>query len=160
MAEIDKKPRRWLYPLLFVSLALNLLIAGMIVGWLASPDGPKRSEFGSARGLVGEPFLRALPDDQRRAMLRDIAREAPQLRESRESLRARFSAFLTALRADPYDASTVAALLKDQREVALTRQDIGERMLLDRLDAMSAEERNAYADALEKSFRRLRRSSD
>jgi uncharacterized membrane protein len=160
MAETDKKPRRWLYPLLFVSLALNLLVAGMIVGWLASPGGPKRSEFGSARGLVGEPFLRALPDDQRRAMLRDISRDAPKLRESRESLKARFDGFLTALRADPYEPETVAALLRDQREAALTRQDIGERLLLDRLEAMTPEERNAYADALEQSFRRLRRSSD
>ena len=160
MAENEKKPRRWLYPLLFISLALNLLIAGMVVGWLASPGGPKRSEFASARGLVGEPFLRALPDEQRRAMLREIVRDAPQIRESRESLRARFEAFLSALRMEPYDPKTVAELLKEQRNVAVNRQEIGERLLLERLEAMSVSERNAYADALEQSFRRLKQPSD
>lgn len=160
MSEPEKKNRRWLFPLLFVSLAVNLLIAGIVAGWMLSPNASKRSEYGTIRGLVGEPFLRALPADQRRAMMRDVRREAPRILESRENLRARFEAFLEALRADPYDPSIVSALLREQREVALRRQDIGESLLLERLEAMSPEERQAYADALEKSFTRLRRPSD
>ena len=93
-------------------------------------------------------------------MLREIVRDAPQIRESRESLRARFEAFLSALRMEPYDPKTVAELLKEQQNVAVNRQEIGERLLLERLEAMSVSERNAYADALEQSFRRLKRPSD
>lgn len=160
MTETGKKPRRWLYPLLYGSLALNLLIVGIVSGWMASLGGDRRSDFGAARGLVGEPFLRALPEDQRRALMRDVLRETPRIKESRESLRARFEAFLTALRADPFDPNAVAGLLQDQRAVALGRQDIGERLLLERLQAMSLEQRQDYAAALEKSFRQLRRRAD
>lgn len=160
MSETVTKPRRWVMPLLFASLALNLLIAGIVVGWMASHGSDRRGDFGTVRGLVGEPFLRALPDDQRRAMMRDVIREAPRIRESRESLRARFEAFLAALRAEPYDPAAVAALLKEQRDVALRRQDIGERLLLERLAEMTPDQRDAYATALERSFRRLKRRDD
>lgn len=156
MSEEQMKSRRWLLPLLFVSLAVNLLIAGIVVGWLVSHGGDRRAEHRTIRGLVGEPFLRALPDEQRRAMLRDVMREAPRIRESRESLRVRFDAFLDALRADPYDPAVVADLLKEQRSAALARQDIGERLLLERLEDMTTEQREDYAAALERSFRRLR----
>ena len=160
MTETEKKPRRWLLPLLFTSLALNLLIVGIVAGWMASHGGDRRPDFGAARGLVGEPFLRALPDEQRRELMRDVTREAPRIRESRESLRARFEAFLTALRAEPFDAEVVAGLMREQRAVALGRQDIGERLLLERLEAMSPEQREDYAASLERSFRRLRQRSD
>jgi uncharacterized membrane protein len=153
----DQKRRRWVLPLLFASLAMNLLVVGVILGWLISPGGHKRSEIGPVRGLVGEPFVRALPDQQRRAMLRDVMRDAPRIRESRENLRARFEALLGALRADPFDTALVAALLDEQRDVALRRQDIGEGFLLQRLEAMTPEERKTYADRLETSLRRLRR---
>lgn len=156
MTETTRQPRRWVLPLLFVSLALNLLVMGVVIGWLASGGGAKRAEYGSARGLVGEPFLRALPDSERRAFMRDVAREAPRIRESRESLRTRFEAFLTALRTEPYDPATVAGLLQEQRTVALRRQDIGEQFLLQRLEEMSPAQRKEYADALENSLRRLR----
>lgn len=160
MTETQRKPRRWLFPLLFGSLALNLLIAGIVVGWMASHGGDRRPDFGAARGLVGEPFLRALPEEHRRALMQDVAREATRIRESRESLRARFEAFLTALRAEPFDADAVGVLLREQRAAALGRQDIGERLLLERLEAMSAEQRDGYAAALERSFRRLRQRPD
>lgn len=160
MNETERNPRRWLYPVLFVSLALNLLIAGIVVGWAASHRDDRRPDYGAVRGLVGEPFLKALPDDQRRAMMQDVLRDAPRIRESRESLRGRLEAFLAALRAEPYQSEVVAKLLKDQRDVALKRLDIGERLLLERLDSMTSEQRDDYANALERSFKRLRRPSD
>lgn len=160
MTDSAPKRPRWPYLLLFVSLAANLLVAGILAGWLISPGGPQRSDFGQARGLVGEPFLRALPDSERRAIMRDAIKEAPRIRESRESLRARVDAFLAAIRAEPYDPETVEILLKEQRDVALRRQDIGERLLLNRLEAMNSEQRAAYADALQRTLRRQSRFRD
>ena len=160
MTDTPTRKRRWLYPVLFLSLALNLLIVGIVVGWLVSPGGPKRADFGTARGLVGEPFLRALPDEHRRELMREALQEAKSIRESRQALRARFEAFLEALRADPYDPARVESLMKEQRNVALRRQDIGETMLLNRLEEMSPEQRLEYADALEHSLRRLKRRPD
>lgn len=160
MTETEKKPRRWLFPLLVASLAANLLIVGIVVGAAFSRGDAKRPDIGPARGLVGEPFIRALPADQRREMLKEIARDAPKIRKSREKLKARFDAFLAALRADPYDPEAVAKLMQEQRSAALRRQDIGEALLLQRLEAMTTEERAAYADALEKGLGRQRRPAD
>lgn len=152
------KKRRWVMPLLFVSLAANLMIAGLVLGSILSPDSPRnRGEQGPARGVIGEPFIRALPKDERRALIRDVMQNRGQIRESRESLRQRFEAFLVVLRTDPYDPAEAARLLGEQRKVAVDRQEIGEALLMKRLEDMTPEQRIAYADALEKSLRRLRK---
>jgi uncharacterized membrane protein len=148
-------------PLLFVSLAVNLLIAGMVAGAFLSPDGPRRGGIGgderALRGVIGEPFFRALPDGERKALVRDAIQNGERVRESRETLRQRLDAFLDALRADPFDSAEVARLLGEQRDAALSRQELGEELLLKRLDSMSAEQRAAYADALEERLKRFRR---
>lgn len=153
------KTRRWVMPVLFVSLALNLLVAGMFIGHAVSPNSPRFGDpmEGSARGVIGEPFIRALPEKDRRALFNDIFSDRDRIRESRDSLRARFDAFLAALRADPYDPDEVARLLLDQRQAAVRRQEIGEVLLLKRLEAMTADERSDYADRLEEALKRVRR---
>lgn len=158
----EPKRRRWVTPLLIASLAFNLMIVGLVVGRSLSPDGPHRSGFdpGPSRGLVGEPFVRALPSEERRALVRDILENRSQIRENRDSLRKRFEAFLEALRADPYEPETVGKLLLEQRNVAIGRQEIGEDLLLRRIEAMSDDERSAYADRLEDSLRRFTRHRD
>lgn len=148
--------RRWLLPLLFVSLAANLLIVGVVAGAMLSPNGP-RGDQRDIRGVVGEPFFRALPEHARREMVRDALSSRDRVRESREALKQRFDAFLAALRADPFDAEEVARLLGDQRQAAVRRQELGEELLLRRLVSMSAEERAKYADTLEERLRSFRR---
>ena len=159
MAEAgsDKPRRRWMVPLLLVSLALNLLVAGIVVGWAVSPAGRWHREMGPTRGVLGAPFVRALPAEARRQMMRDLVAERGRIRDSRESLRARFEAFLVALRANPYDPEAVRELLAEQREVALGRQEIGEGLLLKRLVAMTGAERAEYADNLEAALSRFTR---
>lgn len=143
-------------PLLFVSLAANLLIAGIVVGWAFS-DGRKDRPQGPIRGVLGEPFVRALPDSARQAIRSDIERERGRIRESREALRERFQAFLAALRNDPFVASDVIRLLEEQRQVGVIRQQFGEELLLRRLNEMTPDERSAYADRLERQLKGLRR---
>lgn len=158
MTDATKARRWWLLPLLFISLAINLLVVGVVVGWLVSPNGSKQvREFGPARGLVGEPFLKALPPAQRRELIQEARRESRGLRETRESLRSRFEAFLTAIRAQPYNPDAAANLLGEQRNAAAERLDLGERLLLERLEAMTVSERRTYADALEEALKRFRR---
>lgn len=153
------KRRRWVLPVLFASLAINLLVLGMIGGAMLSPEGPRQRGDGerSLRGVIGEPFVRALPSGERQALVRDAMENRDRVRESRESLRQRFDAFLAALRADPFDPAEVTRLMGEQRQAAVRRQELGEELLLRRLEAMSAEERAAYADALEEGLKRFRR---
>ena len=56
---------------------------------------------------------------------------------------------LVLLRADPYDAAAVEALMARQSERARERLELGQRVLAKRLAAMSPAERAAYADRLE-----------
>jgi len=154
----EKTKGRWLKPALFVSVALNLVILGTVVGHELSPEKrKKRSYDGPARGVIGEPFFRALPDGERRALFEDIRKDDIRIRDSRESLRERFQAFLSALRADPFDPDQVTKLLAEQREAAIGRQEIGELLLMKRLTAMTAQQRATYADRLEESLKRFKR---
>jgi uncharacterized membrane protein len=154
------KKRRWMTPVLIASLAVNLLVAGVVVGAYLSDDGPRKrnsEEQRAARGVMGEPFFRALPTKDRRAVMDAILAERDTVRDSRRQLRASVENVLAAIRADTFDRTAVAKLLGEQRNAAQTRQDLGERLLLDRLEQMSPAERAAYADALEKRLRGLRR---
>lgn len=161
MTDTPENPpnkRRWLMPLLLVSLAINLLIAGIFIGAMLSPDGLRnRAENASVRGVVGEPFFRALPREERRALIREVVRNRDKIRESREGLRQRFQDFLTTLRAETFDMEEARRLMTEQRGAAIRRQEIGEMLLLDRLQAMTSEQRRAYADALEDSLAKLRK---
>lgn len=153
--------RRWATVLLVFSLALNLLIVGMVAGWMLSPGGPRgeRSDLRQARGLLGEPFVRALPQEDRRALLADALRNRDQLRENRQALARRLGDFLDALEAEEFDEATIRGLLSEQRGAAIRRQEIGEALLIERLSAMSRDERRAYAERLRENFRRLMRRS-
>lgn len=153
------KPRPWVMPVLLLSLAVNLLIAGLVAGAFLSPDGPRKGDDDrrTIRGVLGEPFFQALPAKDRRAMIRDVIGNREQFREGREALRERVASFLDALRAETFDRAEVERLLVEQRRAAISRQTFGEALLLDRLEAMSAEERADYADALEERLRGLKR---
>lgn len=150
--------RRWLLPLLVISLAMNLLVVGAVAGALLSPNGPRGGgDQRTLRGVVGEPFFRALPDHARRALVRDALSSRDRVRESREALKQRLDAFLVALRSDPFDADEAARLLGEQRQAAIRRQELGEQLLLRRLSSMTHEERREYAEALEERLSSFRR---
>ncbi len=160
MTEEQAKPRRrWLVPALLVSLAMNLLIVGIVVGFAISPKAPNSNRVGgNARSLIGAPFVQALPQEDRQALFKAIGAERGRLRENREALRARFEALLGALQADPFEPEAVSELLQEQRSVAIRRQRIGETLLIERLNEMSSAERAEYADRLAHALRRLRRN--
>lgn len=153
------KPRRWLMPVLLVSVALNLLVVGVIAGSWLSPDGPRRGgdDRRAVRGVLGEPFFRALPDEHRRELVSEIRQRGETFRDGREALRQRVANFLGALRAESFDRAEVKRLMDEQRRVATDRQDFGEALLLDRLEAMTSGERTSYADALEARLKGLKR---
>lgn len=158
MTETLKK-RRWLVPVLVISLAMNVLVAGVVIGAVVSGGGKHRgtNDGGPARGFIGEPFLRALPQDHRRALAQGLRENPREIQETREALRERVQNLLAVLRTDPFDAETAARLLSEQRALVVDRQKHGETLLLDRLSSMTAEERADYADKLENALKHLNR---
>ncbi|MCU0903200.1 MAG: periplasmic heavy metal sensor [Tabrizicola sp.] len=135
---------------LAVSVALNLAVAGLVLGaWLG--DGPRK---GMPRDLSFGPFSEALSDADRRALRKALMDRAGEFRTSREAARADFVALLTALRADPFDPQTLRTALVAVETRNAERLELGRTLIEARLVEMSTAERQAFADRLEKGLRR------
>lgn len=137
---------RWMRGLLVASLALNLLILGLVAGAVLhkGPRGPHPRPGEIALG----PVAQALAPADRAAILRDLrGREDLRIFGPRERAAA-FAGLGAALRADPFDAAAVEAALLAQTE-RLDRAEAAVRaVLLERFAAMDAAERAAFADRL------------
>ena len=142
--------RLWLRILLGVSLALNLLVAGVVGGAMlrfGGPDGlrpPPRT--------IGAALYRALPKEQRRTLLtqsRGAFRGGPIA--ARKAYLQQVSA---ALRATPFDAQAVQAVLDAQVSRRGEVQKSLQRAWLAQVAGMNAEARGTYADRLERGFER------
>lgn len=147
--------RPWLKVLLFVSLALNLAIAGTVVGAVLK-YGPRDGHRPPRLDMVVGPYTHALNDADRRAIGRKLREEYKASRPSRETVRAQFDSVLAALRTTPYDGARVEAMLMRQMRAGTERQELGQRLLLERLGAMSDAERAEFADRLEEGLSRHR----
>lgn len=138
---------------LVVSLALNLLIAGLVAG--AFLHGPPRPHRGAGLDDLGfGPFVAALPAADRRALADEMGKQEGSFRERRAALRSQFEALLTALRADPYDHEAVRQIVTAQDAEIRQSRALGSDLLLSHIAAMSDAGRKAYADALADGVRR------
>lgn len=141
----------WMRVLLGVSLALNLAVIGLAAGAAlrlfghGGPPLPPES-FGGA-------IYRALePGDRRELSARVRATVEP-----RNSRREDAASLVRALRAEPYDAAAVVAVLDAQSAARLGWREALQVAWLDQVASMNASERKAYADRVEaEEQRRLR----
>lgn len=150
------KPRRLWKIVLVASLALNLAVAGLVVGTVLSGrlgDGPPRN-FDLGLG----PVARALEPQERRSMGRDM-RQSRVLRDV--DLRGRSEALIAALKADPFDPAQVSALLDAQAAQLARVQQTAQAALLRAIINMTPERRAAFAASLqaEMEYRPQRRAS-
>ncbi len=158
MARDSVKTRRWTRIALVVSLALNLVVAGLVAGaFLHGPPRPGGHPGLSALGF--EPFVSALPKQDRRALGRALAARESSFRDRRAALRREFGALLAALRAEPYEHAAVERIVTAQEAQIAASRALGRTLLLDHIGTMDAAERAAYAAELEKGLRRWRAPS-
>jgi uncharacterized membrane protein len=135
---------------LALSVALNLAVAGLAVGaWLG--DGPRK---GMPRDMSFGPFSAALDDTDRRAIRRALMERAGEFRASREAAKAEFQTLLETLRAEPFDPAAMNAALVAIEARNAERLELGRSLIEARLVAMTTEERQAFADRLERGLRR------
>ncbi|MGH1464917.1 MAG: periplasmic heavy metal sensor [Cognatishimia sp.] len=139
--------RRSIRALLIGSLALNLIIVGLVAGAML---GNKRIGDRPPRDvdLIGA-YSRALPQEDRRSLgkaLRDHNRVSGF---TRNAVQTTLRETLGALRADPFDADKLGVILRKQSSVAFERRDFAQDLLLKRLSAMSDAERLLVADRFE-----------
>ncbi|NBE06399.1 periplasmic heavy metal sensor [Paragemmobacter ruber] len=136
---------------LALSVALNLLVVGVVAGALLR-DGDPRGRV--VRDLDFGPFTEALSPRDREALRREFVARAPEMREIRQEIRADLETLLGVLRREPFDAATLQAVMDSQQGRMARRIEIGRELLIERLAMMSPEERAAFADRLEQRLRR------
>ncbi len=140
-----KASRRWLLP---VSLALNLLVAG-IVGGAAVRHALGDGRPMMVRDLAFGPFTEALSPEDRAELRRSFLSRAGDLRDLRPESRTDFNGLLVALRATPFDLGAVRDLMAAQSDRMAERLGLGRDLLVERIAAMSDAERSAFAGRLE-----------
>ncbi|MFU8865163.1 MAG: periplasmic heavy metal sensor [Rhodobacterales bacterium] len=141
------KLRGWIKVVLFTSLAINLAVAGLALGAALRHDG--MAERQHTRGSsIGGPYTAALTREDRRAIWQEMRALKGDGRPSRAEVQAEFDFVVAALRAEPYDPAEVRSIIERQFQAGMARQELGQRLLLDRIDTMSPAERAGFADRL------------
>jgi len=153
---------RWVKIVLVLSLAFNLMIVGVAAGGFAGKDrkggprgGPDRVSVPG--DLAPRAFIAAIPKEDRMELAQTFRDRVRPEDGRRAELRARVQALLVALRSDPFDPEAISVLMREQRATILERQEKGQMVFLEYLTGLSADERSAFADKLEKSIRRSQR---
>lgn len=149
-----RKTGRALKIALGLSLAVNLLILGLVGGALLAV-GPGRSgdDDPRLRTLGLGPFAIALSREDRAAVTDRIDRDA--LRAERRALGGNLVQLRDAIVAEPFDRAAAEAALERSRLAASALQGLGHAALLDQVETMDAAERADLAERLSRALRRM-----
>ncbi|MEX0305924.1 MAG: periplasmic heavy metal sensor [Ruegeria sp.] len=151
MSDSPAPKRKWMPILLVVSLALNLLIVGVVLGAALRFKG---KDHAAAPPGFGPALYYALPKSDRKALRGELS----SLRGKGSHRRKQdFSALSQALRGVPFDPAEVETLLNKQSKATADLQAALHQQWLAQISAMSDEEREVYADRLEEVVKRGQR---
>jgi uncharacterized membrane protein len=136
--EPKGRPPRWLYPLLIVSLAANLLIAGAVAGGMwrfrhHHGGGP------GERGLMG--FVRQLPSDRQAVLGNAIGEDKEKLKTFKQELQDGWAAVNAALGAEPFDKERLKAATAKTAEGRARMQAAIADALVELADKLTPNER-------------------
>lgn len=145
--------RLWLRIVLGVSLALNLLVIGLAVGAALRLGGP---ELRRPPPPTGVALIRALPPEDRKAILRRVRDKAP----NRPDRAAEAQALADALTASPFDPEALDAVATAQTGRRNAFQTALLSTWLDHVAAMSAQDRADYAQRILRFADHNRRDKD
>ncbi|WP_317055662.1 periplasmic heavy metal sensor [Roseovarius rhodophyticola] len=146
---------RWMRVTLVMSLALNLLIIGAIIGAASTGGGKWRS--GGHGDRFGGPLTRAFSEEDQRVLKRRMAMAAISERDTWGAHRSAMKNLAQALRKTPYDAEAVRQEMNNVRDLLGQRFNSAQNVLTDHIAKMSDAERSVLADRLEQELRRRRR---
>ena len=144
----SQKPRKLWRFVLVVSLALNLLFVGLIVGSSLRNAGPRGFDVGL--GPIGQALSREDRRDIGRQLREDPTLRGAGFRNRREAMQA----IVTALQSEPFDPAALQAVLETTREQAGQLQDAAARALVSKLSEMTPQERAAFAQRLSEGPRK------
>ena len=147
MGEISLNWRR----LLYISLAFNVMAAGVALGAFLQPHGQPRPAF----ELMGAgPVTRVLTPEQRKVLVEHMRARDDIAPPRRDTMRQNTQTLAAALRAEPFMPQSLADIFEAQRANGAKMQNGVDAALLDFLSGLTAEERADLADRLEHSHER------
>lgn len=149
------KTALWVKVVLGLSLALNLVIVG-VVGGVAARGGPVERQ-GAAMNS-GLPYLIALPREERVRLFR-AARQVDGFQD-RRSRRSAYEDMLVVLRSPEFDRGRAEALLVSHAAGLQSTQAAVQSVWLVRVEEMSRAERLEYADRIEGVLQRARKGRE
>lgn len=148
----EPNKRRWLWPLLIVSLGLNLLFVGLVAGrmWMhgGSPDGRHRVFTGAVEALMKD-----LPDAKRQHAGVLLKRHRTTVRQLGKQVREQRRAAKDAVLTDPYDEAKVAKAFARFREIRTGQHQSMHTMMIDLLKDLTLKEREQLLNHIRAGFR-------
>ncbi|WP_417269462.1 periplasmic heavy metal sensor [Celeribacter sp.] len=164
MSELEQTPPQkgtfhWSRVVLVVSLALNLAVVGMVAGAALRRDDGARGDGERVRVMQTRdfgfgPYVGAFEGKDKRELGRAFMEKAGGRVEARKRVEAQFNAVMAALRAEPFDPSAFEAVIVEQQADLAARQEIGARLLAQKVANMTHDERAAYAKRLDEMVKR------
>lgn len=151
MVEKTSKSGRWKRVVLVSSLALNLVIVGIVGGAMLNggpKNGPQRFDL-----TVG-PLTRSMDEQHREAVREALHDSGAFQRRERNAMRADNAAMIAALRAETFDRDLFHEVLVRQRNRLQAGQDAVLGAISTQVGEMTAQERAAFADRVEEQLRR------
>lgn len=152
------KKRRWLWPLLIVSLGLNLLFVGLVAGriWSHGYGGHDEGRYSIFTGAV-EELMKVLPDDKRQRAGELLKRHSETVGQLNKQKRGQRNAAEAAVLTDPYDEATVAKVLARFREIRNSQHQSMHTMMMGLMKDLSLKERQELIKNIHAGFRHRRR---
>ena len=142
-SQIPARPRRLWRVVLVLSLALNLAVTGVVGGAIFSgrvgEGAPRSFDLGVS------PLARALSPAERR----DVGRSLRRDRVMRDiDLRGGAAGIVNTVRATPFDADALRAVLQEQAAQIATVQTKAQDAFVEAIANMTPDRRDAFADRL------------
>ena len=157
LAPSSRPTRRWLVPLLVVSMAFNLVIVGAALSGRFWPGHGERGGFNRSSDLMPRQFFHALDEERREQLVAVFRARRPEFREQYRALRSASAALADVLEREPFDPQAAQSAIAEHTSRSHRMVDLGAAVVGNLLDALTAEERRALAEAIRQRIEENRR---
>lgn len=141
--SVPKNPTpRWIRIALVVSLALNLGIAGLLVGTALRGPEARRGAVETPEGVA--MLARAMPHNHQRQLRDTFRNQRDRLESDRRELKNLRENFIEALRAEPFDIAAVKNAFVAQRQILDQVTAAGHSLVISQIEKMTPQERKLY----------------
>lgn len=144
--------RRWLWPVLTVSLALNLLFVGLMAGSWWRHGGPKGGRNQVFVGAI-EQLMPELTQEKKDHAAQLIEQYHAAMKSFRGDLKSARDGARDAILIDPYDEEKVTVALARFREIRNGQHEARHTMFLELMKELSLKERQQLLDNIRAGFR-------